>query len=439
MIRTRFAPSPTGHVHIGNIRTAIYNWLYARHMGGQFLLRVEDTDRERSTPEAVQAVLDAMDWLGLSMDEEPVYQSQNLEAHQAAAETLLSKGLAYKLDKGGTGQGEAVLLKMPGTDLSFVDEIKGTLSKKAENMEDFVIVRSNGRPVFHLANVVDDINMNISHVIRGDDHVENTYRHIALYQALGAPVPKFAHLPMITNPQGKPYSKRDGDAFVGDFREKGYLADALFNFLVLLGWSSGDEQEVFTRDELVSRFDFDRVQSSPAQMDFKKLEWMNGEYLRSQPDEVYRSGCSDALNAAGLSVDPGMLDQILPLLRDRMRFFSDAPQQAGYFLKEDYPFDRKAVKKRLAKEGVAELLSALAAELEALPEFSAEKIGEGLNAFADAREISLGQVNPAVRVAVSGQGGGPELVDILAILGRERSIARIRRACDPAFIASQTA
>ena len=211
-VRTRFAPSPTGQVHIGNIRAAIFNWLYARHAGGQFLLRIEDTDRARSTPEAVRAVLNAMEWLGLNWDTEPLYQSTRTTAHLAAAEELLRNGHAYKEDKGGTGQGECILFRMPGTDMGFHDEIKGDLAKKAADMKDFVIVRSNGTPVFHLANVVDDIHMQITHIIRGDDHVENTYRHVALFQALGAPVPKYAHLPMIVNAQGTPYSKRDGAA-----------------------------------------------------------------------------------------------------------------------------------------------------------------------------------------------------------------------------------
>ncbi|MBM4153090.1 MAG: glutamate--tRNA ligase, partial [Kiritimatiellaceae bacterium] len=187
MIRTRFAPSPTGHVHIGNMRAAIFNWLYARHTGGQFLLRVEDTDRERSTPAAIQTLLEAMDWLGLTVDEEPLYQSSRIDAHLAAAQRLLASGHAYKEDKGGTGQGECIVFKMPGTDIEFTDLVKGTLKKPAADMADFVIVRSNGTPVFHLANVMDDIEQRITHVIRGDDHVENTFRHIALYKALGAP------------------------------------------------------------------------------------------------------------------------------------------------------------------------------------------------------------------------------------------------------------
>ena len=430
-VRTRFAPSPSGHVHIGNIRTAIYNWLYARHHGGQFLLRVEDTDRERSTDEAVQIVHDAMAWFGLDVDEEPVYQSQTADAHLEAAEQLLSKGLAYKADKGGTGQGEAVIFKMPQQDVAFDDLVKGRLAKKAEDMQDLVIVRSNGTPVFHLANVVDDINMGITHVIRGDDHVENTYRHIALYQALGAPLPAFGHLPMIVNQQGKPYAKRDGDAFVGDFRDKGYFADALLNYLVLLGWSGGDDQELFSRDELVQRFDLVGCQSSPAQMDLRKLEWMNGEYLRALPEEEFKAGVLGALGDA--AVDDVDLDAVLGLLRDRIRFFREAPAMSAYFFSEEYPVDEKAVRKRVQKEGVDALLRLAVDALDGVADFQAEPIDKALHELAAEQEISLGKLNPAIRVAVTGQAGGPDLVNILALLGKEKVRARIERALDRYF------
>ena len=296
-VRTRFAPSPTGQVHIGNIRAAIYNWLFARHEGGQFLLRIEDTDRARSTPVAVQAVLDALTWLGLNWDETPLYQSTRTAAHLAAAEQLLQAGHAYKEDKGGTGKGECVIFRMPGTEMSFRDEIKGHLAKQAADMKDFVIVRSDGTPVFHLANVVDDIHMQITHIIRGDDHVENTYRHVALFRALGATPPKYAHLPMIVNAQGKPYSKRDGAAYVGDFRDKGYLPEALFNFLALLGWSPGGDRELMGRDEMARLFTFDRVLSSAAQFDLVKLLWMNGEYMRALPRDQRESACRAVLQA----------------------------------------------------------------------------------------------------------------------------------------------
>ena len=297
-VRTRFAPSPTGQVHIGNIRTALYNWLFARHHQGAFLLRVEDTDRERSTTEAVDAVLKAMDWLDLDFDEEPLYQSTRLEAHLQAAENLIASGHAYQETEGD--KAGCIIFKMPGEDMTFTDLVKGTLQKKAKDMQNLVIVRSNGTPVFHLANVVDDIHMNITHVIRGDDHVENTFRHMALYQALGADLPQFVHLPMIVNAQGKPYSKRDGDAYVGDFRDHGYLPEALFNFLVLLGWSPGDDREVLTRDELVPLFDTDRVLSSAAQFDLRKLEWMNGQYIRDMAPEAFREACTAELNKTGL-------------------------------------------------------------------------------------------------------------------------------------------
>ena len=239
--RVRFAPSPTGNVHIGNIRAAIFNWLYARHTGGTFLLRVEDTDLERSTPEAIRTLLDCMEWLKLDYDEPVVYQTTQVKKHLAAAEKLLADGRAYKENKGG--KGDCVIFRMPKDgDVAYRDLVKGEMRKHAADTQDFVIVRSDGSPVFHLANVVDDITQGVTHVIRGDDHVENTFKHIELFKALGAEPPQYAHLPMIVNHMGKPYSKRDGAAFVGEFREQGYLPDALFNFLVLLGWAPGDDR-----------------------------------------------------------------------------------------------------------------------------------------------------------------------------------------------------
>ena len=301
--RTRFAPSPTGRVHIGNLRVAIFNWLFARRHGGTFLLRVEDTDRERSTEAACQAVLDALAWTGLEPDEPPLYQSGRQAAHLEAAEALLRSGHAYREDKGGTGRGECVVFRMPGEDIAFEDAVKGRLIKRAADLPDFVLVRSDGHPVFHLANVLDDIAMDVTHVIRGDDHVENTFRHVALYRALGAAPPRFAHLPMIVNAQGKPYAKRDGDAYVGEFRERGYLPEALLNYLALLGWSPGDGREVLTRKELVAAFDLAGVQPSPARFDPVKLDWINGEHMRRLPAEERLAGCVADLRAHGLAED----------------------------------------------------------------------------------------------------------------------------------------
>lgn len=430
-VRTRFAPSPTGHVHIGNIRAAIYNWLFARHEGGKFLLRIEDTDRERSTPEAVRTVVDAMTWLGLSWDEEPVYQSATTAAHLEAAEQLLKSGRAYKEDKGGTGKGEAVIFRMPGTEMAFHDEIKGDLRKEAKDMKDLVIVRSNGTPVFHLANVVDDIHMKVTHIIRGDDHVENTFRHVALFQALGAPVPKYAHLPMIVNAQGKPYSKRDGAAYVGDFRGKGYLADALFNYLTLLGWSPGGDREIMSRDEIARLFTFDRVQSSPAQMDLRKLEWMNGVYMRALPQDVLKAGCRQAMVEKGLwsdAVTDDYFNRVVEVMGDRIKFFPDVAEQAGYFFTEDYPFDEKAVAKRLKKEGAMAHLQELAGRYAAQSDFTAAALEASLRAMAEAKGVGAGELVHPVRVAVSGRSEGPSLFPLLELLGKDRVLRRIDAA-----------
>ncbi len=424
-IRTRFAPSPTGHVHIGNMRAAIYNWLFARHNGGEFLLRVEDTDRERSTPEAIQTLLDAMAWLKLDVDGEPLYQSTRMEAHLAAAEQLLEKGHAYKEDKGGLGQGECVIFKMPGKDVSFQDGIKGTLTKAADNMPDFVIVRSNGTPVFHLANVLDDIEQGVTHVIRGDDHVENTFRHIAMYEALGADVPQFAHLPMIVNHQGKPYSKRDGDAFVGDFREKGFLPEALFNYLALLGWSPGDDREIMSVEEMVEAFELERCQSSPAQVDLKKLTWMNGEYMLKLPLDEFSAICFGELEKAGMDAEPEYAEKVFALVRERVKTVADVLPMVRYFFSDEYEYDEKAVRKKLQKDGVADTLEKVKAIFEELPSFDTASTEKALHDFVEQSGLGFGAVMPPVRIAVSGTQSGPDLFPVLAVLGREHVLKRI--------------
>jgi len=425
-IRTRFAPSPTGHVHIGNMRAAIFNWLYARHTGGQFLLRVEDTDRERSTPEAIKTLLEAMEWLGLNVDEEPLYQSTRMDAHLAAAEKLLATGHAYKEDKGGTGQGECIIFKMPGTDIEFTDLVKGALKKPAADMADFVIVRSNGTPVFHLANVLDDIEQKITHVIRGDDHVENTFRHIALYKALGAPVPQFAHLPMIINAQGKPYSKRDGDAFVGDFQSKGFFGDALFNYLALLGWSPGDEREVMTRQEMIEAFDLVTVRSSPAQMDLRKLLWMNGEYMRAMKTADFAALCRKELAAAGVA--PGAnADAVFALMQERTKLPSEIVPSTAFFFSDDFAYDEKAVEKKLSKPEIFQTLEKIVGILQGLEKFDAETVNKALHDFVEQGGLKFGDVMPPLRIAVSGQQSGPDLAPVLAILGKDNVLARIRK------------
>jgi glutamyl-tRNA synthetase len=366
----------------------------------------------------------------LDVDGEPLYQSTRMEAHLEAAELLLSKGLAYKEDKGGLGQGECVIFRMPGSDASFEDGIKGTLSKAAENMQDFVIVRSNGTPVFHLANVLDDIEQGITHVIRGDDHIENTYRHIALYQALGADVPQFAHLPMIVNAQGKPYSKRDGDAFVGDFQEKGFLGDALFNYLSLLGWSPGDDREIMTRDEMVEAFDLARCQSSAAQVDIRKLSWMNGEYMLKLPNEEFEATCFKELEKANIEADPAYALEVFGLVRERVKTVADVVPMVGYFFTEEFSYDEKAVRKKLQKDGVREILEKVKTIFESLETFDEASTDKALHAYVEESGLGFGAVMAPTRIAVSGIQSGPDLFPMLGVLGLDRVCSRIDRTIE---------
>ncbi|MBO6167251.1 MAG: glutamate--tRNA ligase [Kiritimatiellae bacterium] len=428
-IRCRFAPSPTGKVHIGNIRAAIYNWLFARHTGGKFLLRIEDTDLERSTPEAIKALFECMEWLGLDWDEEVFYQTKNVKRHLEAVDRLLASGRAYKVEKtsrdGKTGV--VTMFRMPKEGvIEFDDIVKGHMAKKAEDIQDFAIVRSDGSPIFHIANVVDDIDQGVTHIIRGDDHVENTFKHIEIFRALGAPVPKYGHLSMIVNQQGKPYSKRDGAAFVGEFREQGYIPDALFNYLLLLGWNPGDEREVLSRDEMVKLFELEKVHVTAAKFDIKKLQWMNGEYVKRLPKAVFTEELVKRANAAGLAVPDGFnLSMLVDQMQVRTKFLNDMPGNIAYFFTDDYSMDEKAVEKRLKKEGVKETLLDMVKRFGEVPE--AEWKCERLENLV--KELSQGNgmgpwVHP-IRVAVSGRMEGPGLFEMLELLGKTRTIERL--------------
>jgi glutamyl-tRNA synthetase len=429
-VRVRFAPSPTGKVHIGNIRAAIYNWLYARHTGGKFLLRVEDTDLERSTPEAIRVLFDCMEWLGLDYDEEAFYQSKNRARHLEVAERLLASGHAYKVEKtsrdGKTGV--VTMFRMPREgEIAFDDLVKGRLSKKAEDIQDFAIVRSDGSPIFHLANVVDDIDQRVTHVIRGDDHVENTFKHICLFRALGAPVPQYGHLSMIVNQQGKPYSKRDGAAFVGEYRDDGFLPEALFNYLLLLGWNPGDDREILTREEMISLFDLSAVHVAAARFDMKKLAWMNGEYVKRIPTAAFKAFVKEKARAFGETAhDEAWWDYLVGQIQPRTKRLTDLPGSIAFLFGESVDMDPKAVEKRLAKPGVKELLLDLVARFDACEEWKASVLE------AVVKELSAGNgmgpwVHP-VRVAVTGKGEGIGLFEALELLGRERTLARLRGA-----------
>lgn len=434
-IRVRFAPSPTGKVHIGNIRAAIYNWLYARHAGGKFLLRVEDTDLERSTPEAIEVLLDCMKWLGLDYDEEAFYQTKNVKRHLEVVDRLIASGHAYRCEKtsrdGKTGS--VVMFKMPteGT-IEFDDIVKGHLAKKAEDVQDFAIVRSDGSPIFHIANVVDDIDQRISHIIRGDDHVENTFKHICIFRALGAPVPKYGHLSMIVNQQGKPYSKRDGAAFVGEYREQGYLPEALFNYLLLLGWNPGDDREVLTREEMIREFDLEKVHVTAAMFDPKKLAWMNGEYIKKIPHDEFKKLLKEKVCLAPCvpchAHDESWWDYLVDQVQPRTKFLNDLSASVSCFFSDDYEFDEKAVEKRLRKDGVKATLLDLVARFSAVADWMAPALEELVKGLSQGN--GMGNWVHPIRVAVSGRGEGIGLFEMLQLLGKDKTLKRLQKAAD---------
>ena len=432
-IRVRFAPSPTGKVHIGNIRAAIYNWLYARHTGGKFLLRVEDTDLERSTPEAIKVLFECMEWLGLDYDEEVFYQTKNVKRHLEVVDQLLASGHAYKVEKtsrdGKTGI--VTMFKMPKEGvIEYDDIVKGHMAKKAEDIQDFAIVRSDGSPIFHIANVVDDIDQGVTHIIRGDDHVENTFKHICIFRALGAPVPKYGHLSMIVNQQGKPYSKRDGAAFVGEYRELGYLPEALFNYLLLLGWNPGDDREVLSRDEMIRLFELEKVHVTAAMFDPKKLAWMNGEYVKQIPSDKFKAELKSRVSGlkASDAHDEAWWDYLVSQVQPRTKFLTDLPKSVACFFTDDFEFDPKAVEKRLAKDGVKATILDLVERFSNVADWTAP------NLEAVVKELSQGQgmgpwVHP-IRVAVSGRGEGIGLFEMLQLLGKEKTLARLKSAAE---------
>ena len=432
-IRVRFAPSPTGKVHIGNIRAAIYNWLYARHTGGKFLLRVEDTDLERSTPEAIAVLMEAMKWLGLDWDEEVFYQTKNVARHLAVVDQLLASGDAYKVEKtsrdGKTGI--VTMFKMPKEGvIEFDDIVKGHMSKKAEDIQDFAIVRSDGSPIFHIANVVDDIDQGVTHIIRGDDHVENTFKHICIFRALGAQVPKYAHLSMIVNQAGKPYSKRDGAAFVGEFRESGYLPEALFNYLLLLGWNPGDEREVLTKEEMIALFDLEKVHVTAAKFDIKKLLWMNGEYIKRMPRDIFTAEVKKRVSEIeGVDLsgrDEAWWNFLVDQLQIRTKMLGDITDACKYLFTDDYPVDEKAVEKRLKKPGVKELLVDLVERFSKVEDWQAPVLEELVKGLSQGN--GMGPWVHPIRVAVSGRGEGIGLFEMLQLLGKEKSLERLSKA-----------
>ncbi len=476
--RVRFAPSPTGYLHVGGARTALFNWLFARRHGGTFILRIEDTDTERSSDEMVAGILESMRWLGLEWDEgpgiggphAPYFQTQRFEGHKAVAHQLLAAGFAYKCycsterlkekrdaaEKAGgawkydraclnlsveeqqrleaTGVQPALRFKVPAGKTSYIDHVRGHIEVDHDQLEDFVILRSNGLPIYHLSVVADDIEMGITHVIRGDDHISNTPKHILLWQALGRTPPEFAHVPLILGTDRKKLSKRHGMTSVTEYERLGYLPDAMVNFLALLGWSPGGDREVMSRDELGAAFSLEGISGGAAVFDPEKLDWFNGQYLAQlQPDDLVRyvkpllqaaGSWSDEYDAAGRHE---WLQRVLRLVLPRVRRLTDFVDQASPFMTATVGYDPEAVRKHLTTADLDEHVEALIVAFEANAEpFEEAAIERVLRSVADARGIKAATLIHAARIAATGKGVSPGIFEVLALLGKPLTLSRLR-------------
>ena len=428
-LRVRFAPSPTGYLHVGGARTALFNWLFARNKGGKFLLRIEDTDRERSSDEHTRIILDGLSWLGLDWDEEPVFQGAGLERHREWADQVLETGHAYTDDG-------AVRFRMPDETLTWVDDVYGTLSFEGRDIEDWVILRSDRTPTYNFSVVADDIDMAVTHVIRGNDHLSNTPKQIAVYQALGVDPPVFGHVPMIHGVDGKKLSKRHGAMAVGDYEELGILPGAMTNFLALLGWSPGDDRELyFEMDELVQTFSLEGIQKKAAVFDPTKLEWMNGQYLsRTPPAELLPLVEKELADKYDIDAKARADDvkRALAIVRTRARTTINAAWQTAVRLDAKYierdPKTDKMLRKDLA--GFRDALSKAAACLDDIDQSSwePEHLEAELRALAEKLELGLGKIMQPVRVALTGGTVSEAVNDLLHVVGREESLRRIRDA-----------
>ena len=457
--RTRFAPSPTGYLHIGGARTALYCWLEARHRGGDFILRIEDTDQERSTQGAIDAILEAMDWLGLDYDEGPIYQTQRLDRYREVAEQLVAAGKAYyayetreeleAIRNAAQAAGEkprydgrareqnlphrddpnrVIRFKNPQAgSVVFQDRIKGRIEIGNSELDDLVIFRSDGYPTYNFAVVVDDWDMGITDVIRGDDHINNTPRQINIYEALGAPVPLFSHMPMILDPAGAKLSKRTGAADVMQYRDAGYLPHALINYLARLGWSHGD-QELFTREELIQLFSVDDVNSKAARLDMDKLGWVNQHYLKSDDPAGIAPQLEYQLRRLGLEPANGPATvEVVVALRDRVHTLKEMAERAAVWYQPLETYDEAAVAKHLSKAASAPL-SAARDHLSKAVEWSVESVSAALHDTAAALGLGMGKVAQPLRVAMTGTQVSPDISQTVYLAGREQALKRIDAA-----------
>ena len=465
-VRVRFAPSPTGFLHIGGVRTALFNWLFARQQNGVFILRIEDTDQDRSTDASIQAILDGMRWVKLDWDEGPFRQTERMDLYRSHAMRLFEQGHAYwcvctpeELEarrkeaeaKGGSPRydgrcrnlglskptGDAALrFKAPQDGQTVVDDlIKGRVVFDNQILDDVIILRSNGFPTYNFSVVVDDALMGITHVVRGDDHLTNTPRQIPIFQALGFPLPRFGHLPMILGSDKTRLSKRHGATSIMAYKDMGYLPEAMVNYLVRLGWSHGD-QELFSREELIEKFSLKNVQTSPAVFNPDKLLWINAEYLKTNPPEQIAQALVPLLEEAGLkyevrAVSTEWLAQLVVLVKERTKTLVEMVHWVRPYFGEAVPFDEDAAKKFLTA-AQAPMLIKLVERFEAFPAFSRQEWEEAFKKLVEEAGIKMGQLAQPVRVALTGRTASPGLFEVMEVLGRERTLIRLRKAIEQA-------
>jgi glutamyl-tRNA synthetase len=467
-MRVRFAPSPTGNLHIGGARTAIFNYLLARKHGGEFLLRIEDTDKKRSRQEYETEIIDSMAWLGLQADEEPIHQSTRLDAHREAVEKLLENGKAFRcflsvedarelkekamaegddkafrspyrdLDSGESaakaesGEPYAVRLKIPEGETTFTDGVHGQIRTPNYSVDDFIIQRMDGSPTYMMAVVVDDHDMRVDTVLRGDDHITNTPKQVMIYEALGWEIPSFSHVPLILGPDKKRLSKRHGATAISEYRKQGYLPEAVVSYLAMLGWNPKDDRENLTLDQLIDVFDVSGINKKSAVFDEQKLQWVNGEFLTLRDDAEIVADLSDEVTSRIESGElPADARENLPvavtLLKSRARFPVEILDYGFYFFRDPETIvDAKAAKKRLKDEETPARLEELARRFEALDEFTEETMEVTLRGYTEELDVGAGKLIHPTRLAVSGQGVGPGLFDLLAALGRDTVVRRMR-------------
>jgi len=428
--RVRFAPSPTGSLHVGGARTALFNWLFARGRGGVFILRIEDTDRKRSREELSREIVEELGWLGLDWDEGPIFQSRRTGLYLPPAERLLERGLAYRSEPDPEGR-TAIILRAPDEEITIPDRVYGTINFSGAELKDIVLIKSDGSPAYNFACAVDDHELGITHVIRGDDHLPNTPKQILLYRALGWEPPVFAHLPLILGPDKSPLSKRHGATSLKAFREAGILPAALVNYLALLGWSPGGDREILSREDLVREFSLEKVSRKAAVFDHRKLVWMNGRYIK----EVAPIELVPALRRllAGTEWEPvpdGRLAAVIALLGHRLKTLSDFTDQAAFFLGGEIGYDPEAVEKHWSGEEVPGILAEARAAIAAAAPFTRRRLEEKLGELVSRRGIKAGVLMHPLRVALTGRKDSPGIFDVVCLLGRKISLDRIDRALD---------